>query len=191
MAYRNGTYVAFHANNTPDPADSDMKYYNTLRMWRVRDESDFKFTNSHDKRDVRDWSTKETLKRALRERLNNSKHMLLIIGETTHLDNDWVPFEIAYAVDSCKIPIIAAYPKYSSLIYPSSHSDLWPQALGDRIHNGTANVIHVPFKKEAIAADLQEDMQLIKVKLGVVDEMQNDMQLIKNALGIKVSKVAV
>ena len=94
MAYRNGTYVAFHANNTSDPTESDMKYYNTLRMWKVRDESDFKFVNSHEKRDVRDWSTKETLKRALRERMNNSKHLLLIIGQTTRFDTDWIPFEI-------------------------------------------------------------------------------------------------
>lgn len=151
MAYRNGTYVAFHANNTPDPADSDMKYYNTLRMWKVRDENEFKFINSHEKREVRDWSTRETLKRALRERLSNSKHMLLIIGETTHLDKDWVPFEIEYAVDTCKIPIIVAYPKYSSILNPASHSDMWPKALTDRINNGTAMVIHIPFKKEAIA----------------------------------------
>lgn len=156
MAYRNGTYVAFHANNTPDPSESDMKYYNTLRMWRVCDESEFKFINSHEKRDVRDWSTKETLKRALRERLSNSKHMLLIIGETTHLDTDWVPFEIEYAVDTCEIPIIAAYPKYSSILYPDSHRDIWPKALKDRIDNGTAKVIHVPFKKEAIAAAINQ-----------------------------------
>jgi hypothetical protein len=151
MAYRNGTYVAFHANNTSDPTESDMKYYNTLRMWKVRDESDFKFINSHEKRDVRDWSTKETLKRALRERMNNSKHLLLIIGDTTRFDTDWIPFEIEYAIDNCEIPIIAAYPGYSSIMNPSSHSDLWPKALADRINNGTARVIHVPFKKEPIA----------------------------------------
>ena len=151
MAYRNGTYVAFHANNTPDPTDSDMKYYNTLRMWKVRAEIDFQFINSHEKRDVRDWSSKETLRRALKERMNNSKHLILIIGETTRFDNDWIPFEIEYAVDNCEIPIIAAYPGYSSIMNPSSHSDLWPKALADRINNGTARVIHVPFKKEPIA----------------------------------------
>lgn len=151
MAYRNGTYVAFHANNTPDPSESDMKYYNTLRMWKVRDESDFKFVNSHEKRDVRDWSTKETLKRALQERMNNSKHLLLIIGQTTRLDTDWIPFEISHAVDNCEIPIIAAYPGYERIMDPSALSALWPKALADRIHNGTARVIHVPFKKEPIA----------------------------------------
>ena len=151
MAYRNGTYVAFHANNTPDPSESDMKYYNTLRMWKVRDENDFKFVNSHEKRDVRDWSTKETLKRALQERMNNSKHLLLIIGQTTRFDTDWIPFEISHAVDNCEIPIIAAYPGYERVMDPSALSALWPKALADRINDGTARVIHVPFKKEPIA----------------------------------------
>ena len=151
MAYRNGTYVAFHANNTPDPSESDMKYYNTLRMWKVRDESDFKFVNSHEKRDVRDWSTKETLRRALQERMNNSKHLLLIIGQTTRFDTDWIPFEISHAVDNCEIPIIAAYPGYDRVMDPSALSALWPKALADRINNRTARVIHVPFKKEPIA----------------------------------------
>lgn len=151
MAYRNGTYIAFHANNTSDPSESDMKYYNTLKMWKVRDESDFRFVNSHEKRDVRDWSTKETLKRALQERMNNSKHLLLIIGQTTRFDTDWIPFEISHAVDNCEIPIIAAYPGYERVMDPSALSALWPKALADRINNGTARVIHVPFKKEPIA----------------------------------------
>ena len=151
MAYRNGTYIAFHANNTSDPTESDMKYYNTLRMWQVRDESNFKFINSHEKRDVRDWSTKETLKRVLRERMNNSKHLLLIIGETTRFDTDWIPFEIEHAVDNCGIPIIAAYPGYERILSPSALSHLWPKALADRINNKTALVIHIPFKKEPIA----------------------------------------
>ena len=128
-----------------------MKYYNTLRMWKVRDESDFKFVNSHEKRDVRDWSTKETLKRALRERMNNSKHLLLIIGQTTRFDTDWIPFEIEYAVDNCDIPIIVAYPGYERVMDPNALSTLWPKALADRINNGTAKAIHVPFKKEPIA----------------------------------------
>ncbi|MCX6717533.1 MAG: TIR domain-containing protein [Candidatus Taylorbacteria bacterium] len=151
MAYRNGTYIAFHANNTPNPSESDMKYYNTLRMWKVRDESDFKFINSHEKRDIRDSSTKETLRRALMERMNNSKHLLLIIGDTTRYDRDWIPFEISHAIDNCEIPVIAAYPGYNRIMNPSALSELWPKALADRINNGTAKVIHIPFRKEPIA----------------------------------------
>lgn len=152
MAYRNGTYVAFHANDTANPTASDMKYYNTLRMWKVRDDNDFNFINSHDKTSsVRDTSKKETLMRSLIERLKDSKNMVLIIGDTTRQDTDWIPFEIEYAIDNCKIPIIAAYPGYNWILDPSKLSHLWPGALATRINNGTAHVIHVPFKQELIA----------------------------------------
>ena len=156
MAYRNGTYIAFHANNTANPSASDMKYYNALRMWRVRKESDFKFVNSHEKRDVRDSSSREALRRGLRERISNSKHLLLIIGETTRFDTDWVPFEIMYAIDYCEIPIIAAYPGYVKILAPEKLSNLWPKALADRINNKTARVIHIPFKKEPIQAAISQ-----------------------------------
>ncbi len=148
MAYRNGTYIAFHANGKTEPTESDIKYYNLLKAWRIREESDFTFVNSHEKTAaVRDSSTKDTLRRALVTRLSNSKNMLLIVGETTREDRDWVPFEIAYAVDKCEIPIIAAYPGYQYIIAPAKLSLLWPAALASRIQNGTAHVIHVPFKQ--------------------------------------------
>jgi len=156
MAYRNGTYIAFHANNTSNPTESDMKYYNILRSWKVRDEGDFKFVNSHDKRDVRDGSSKQTLRRGLLERMNNSKNMLLIIGKTTRLDTDWIPFEISHAIDNCEMPIIAAYPSYDSIMAPNQLRDLWPKALAERIDSGDAKVIHVPFRKEAIADALDQ-----------------------------------
>ncbi len=43
MAYRSGTYVAFHANRTTDPTESDIKYYNLLKMWDENDAFDFHF----------------------------------------------------------------------------------------------------------------------------------------------------
>ena len=49
MAYRNGTYIAFHANNTTEPTESDIKYYNLLKAWDVRNNDDFHFINSHEK----------------------------------------------------------------------------------------------------------------------------------------------
>ena len=110
MSYRNGTYVTFHANDTSDPTESDMKYYNLLRAWHVREDSDFEFVNSHEKTSaVRDTSKKSTLRERLVTRLRNSKNMILIIGSGTKTDDDWVPFEIQYAVDECHMPIIAAY----------------------------------------------------------------------------------
>ena len=152
MFYRTGTYVAFHAAGTSDPTESDMKYYRTLQMWDVRPDHAFEFTNSHEKTAaVRDSSERETLKRRLIERLNRSKNMILIIGATTRHDTDWVPFEISYAIDRCRIPIIAAYPGYINITAPAALAYLWPPALAARIWNGTAHVIHVPFKQRPLA----------------------------------------
>ena len=151
MAYRNGTYIAFHAEGTNIPTDSDMKYYNLLKAWTAKADDDFSLINSHDKTHaVRDTSLKITLQNRLRERLRNSKHLLLIIGETTKNDKDWVPHEIEYAVDNCNIPIIVAYTDKEYILDPKKYSHLWPKALKDRIENGKASCIHIPFKKEPL-----------------------------------------
>lgn len=152
MTYRNGTYIAFHANGTTDPTASDIKYYNLLKAWTERTDDDFSFVNSHDKTaSVRNTSLRETLRARLVARLGNSKHLLLIIGKTTKEDTDWVPFEIAHAIDKCKLPVIAAYTVTDQpILKPASFSAYWPAALKNRIENGTAGVIHIPFKKEPI-----------------------------------------
>jgi hypothetical protein len=151
MPYRNGTYVAFHAEGTNVPIDTDFKYYNLLKAWTEKRDDDFSMIDSHEKGGaVRDSSKKKTLELRLKERLRNSRNMILIIGDTTKNDIDWVPMEIEYAVDTCDIPIIAAYPEYEYIMNPNGLSSLWPKALKDRIENGTASVIHVPFKKEPL-----------------------------------------
>lgn len=152
MAYRNGTYVAFHANGTNIPGKSDIDYYNLMRAWSSHPDDDFTMNNSHDKASaVRDDSKRATLEASLLQRLRNSKNMVLIIGETTARDDDWVPFEIRHAVDTYKIPIIATYTGVATPIRnPIALKDTWPPALATRISNGTANVIHIPFKKAAL-----------------------------------------
>lgn len=151
MAYRNGTYVAFHAEGSTDPTASDIKYYRMMLAWNASDKCNFSFYNSHDKVPaVRSTSLDETIKRSLRERLDNSKNMVLIIGEKTKLDKDFVPYEISYAVGTCKIPIIAAYPGQGIIRNPDALSSLWPKELADRIANGTASVIHVPFHQKTL-----------------------------------------
>jgi hypothetical protein len=153
MAYRNGTYVAFHAEGTSVPTDSDIKYYNLLKAWTHRKDDDFSMINSHEKTSaVRDSSIRQTLRSRLVTRLRNSKHLLLIIGQTTKNDSDWVPFEIGYAVDECGIPIIATYVDYSHVLHPSALEPLWPAALKKRITDKTARVIHIPFRKEPLRA---------------------------------------
>lgn len=153
MAYRNGTYVAFHANGTNIPGgNSDIDYYNLLKAWSAKTDDDFTMCNSHEKTySVKDTSGPDRLKTVLRERLRNSKNMVLVIGSTTKLDDDWVPFEISEAVDRFKIPIIATYTNISTPIRnPLTYKSRWPAALATRINNETASVIHIPFKKAAL-----------------------------------------
>lgn len=152
MAYRNGTYIAFHANGTNIPGNSDIDYYNLMKAWSAKTDDDFTMINSHDKASaVRDSSKKATLRASLQERLRNSRNMVLIIGETTRQDTDWVPLEIQQAVDVYEIPIIAAYTAYTSILAPAELYQWWPKALADRINNMTARVLHIPFKKQPIS----------------------------------------
>lgn len=74
MVYRTKMYVAFDGNK-------DMKYYNTLKMWSNNNEIDFSLNNAHDLKQARDTSLPESIKRSLRDRIQVSKIMLLIVGE--------------------------------------------------------------------------------------------------------------
>ena len=151
MAYRNGTYIAFHGEGLADPTASDIRYYYLLKGWHEHDDISFRFVNSHEKASaLRSTSANETIRRSLVERFKDSKNMVLIIGPTTKFDTDWVPFEIEHAVDKRGIPIIAAYTSYNTVIAPNQLSHLWPEALNRRILNGTALVVHVPFKQKII-----------------------------------------
>src|SRR5260370_38614002 len=158
MAYRSGTYVAFHAAGTNLPGKSDMDYYNLMKAWTAKTDDEFTMINSHDIAcAVRDASLRVTLRNSLLERLRNSKNMVLIIGETTNQDTDWVPFEIEQAIDAYKIPIIAAYTVYETAIRdPKALSNYWPNTLKIRINNETANVINIPFKKEALKSAISQ-----------------------------------
>lgn len=154
MAYRNGTYVAFHADGNNIPGKTDIDYYQLMRAWSAHPDDDFTMVNSHEKASaVRDSSLRTTLRNSLLTRLRNSKNMVLIIGLTTRLDTDWVPFEIESAIDTYEIPIIVTYTAKvcsTPIRMPSALSAYWPVALATRIANGTAHVIHMPFKKEPL-----------------------------------------
>ncbi|MDO4569062.1 MAG: hypothetical protein Q4D38_01595 [Planctomycetia bacterium] len=181
MAYRNGTYVAFDGGGTSDPTVGDMKYYAMLQAWNKDKKHDFHFNDSHKKTySVRDSSQMEaTLKPRLLERMKNSKNMLLILSENTNWDRGLLNYEIEMAVDRYKIPIIAAYPGKTNIIYQEGIwyklyykqefypfpvlsgrtidiSSRWPQALRSRIINGTARCIHIPFKMEPIVNALEQ-----------------------------------
>lgn len=74
MSYRNKTYVAF--------ASEDIRSYRLMEAWRENQNIDFNFHDAHDLVTALDTSKPETIRRRLRERLNNTKQVVLL-GSTT------------------------------------------------------------------------------------------------------------
>jgi hypothetical protein len=151
MANRTGTYVAFDGLGQTDPTKSDFKYYATIQAWSTNKNIEFKLTNSHEKTyAVRDTSQKMTLYSRIQERLRASKNMLVILTDNTRSTGSVLSYEIEKAIDVYKIPLIIAYPGYTSILNVDSHSSVWPKSLKDRIDNINTKAIHVAFKKDCI-----------------------------------------
>lgn len=98
MPYRNKTYVAFDA-------DSDINYYRLMKAWKQSDYSTFAFYDAHDLNNLRNWSNENTIKQRLKERLNNTKIFILLIGESTRFHYKFVRWEIEQAI-KMNLPIV-------------------------------------------------------------------------------------
>src|SRR3569832_419336 len=98
MSYRNKTYIAFDG-------DTDIRSYRLMQAWVEHDHIDFGFFNAHDLNSARDTSSEESIKAQLRERMKNSKQMILLVGEKTRYLRKFVPWEIELA-RKMDIPII-------------------------------------------------------------------------------------
>jgi hypothetical protein len=155
----NGTYVAFHANRSKEPNASDRQCYNLIKAWGAHGADELWLVTGEEKAAaMTNPGLRDALQARLVARLRDSKHLLLIVGRTTAEDLDWVPFEIACAVDECRIPIIASYTVTARpIIRPFADTDIasfWPSALRVRIEDGSAGVIHIPFLREPLRAAL-------------------------------------
>jgi len=100
MPYRNKLYVAFDG-------DEDMSSYRLLEAWRDNENIDFNFYDAHDLNVARDSSLSDSIKAQLRERMLNSKAMLLLVGARTKYLRNFVPYEIKLA-RRLDIPIVVA-----------------------------------------------------------------------------------
>lgn len=132
MAYRNKTYVCFDA-------DVDMGYYNTLRMWKANKHIDFDLFNAHDINEIRQGSNEDTIKGKLRERLLNTKLLIVLIGEKTKNLYKYVRWEIEQA-QGLDIPIIAVNLNNKNGI----DLERCPAILRDK------PAVHIPFKKDCL-----------------------------------------
>ena len=99
MAYTNKTYVCFDA-------DTDIHYYRLMTAWKEHEKIEFNFFNAHEINNLRDGSSEATIKAKLRERLNNTKMLVILIGENTKNLYKYVRWEIEYAIEK-DIPIVA------------------------------------------------------------------------------------
>jgi len=168
MTYRDGTYVSYHLGGTVPPFASESEFQTLLKSWTDKGDEAFAYvTNEMKDLAVTDARKRTALRQAAMKSLRNSKHLLLLVDETTHFDTTWVPFEIEQAVDHCEIPIIAAYLDYNYIIAPDQLRNLWPDALTKRIEDASARVIHVPFKMEPVVKALRTYHRKLQPRTGL------------------------
>ena len=98
MSYRNKTYIAFDA-------DTDIRYYRLMQAWSSHEKHNFSFYNAHDINNLMHFSSEETIKRKLAERLQNTKVFILLVWEKTKYLYKFVRWEIEQAIKQ-DIPII-------------------------------------------------------------------------------------
>jgi hypothetical protein len=103
MPYRNKTFISF--------ASEDIHYYRLMCAWRNNTKFDFDFYDAHDINVARDSSQAETINRRLRERLVNTKQVIMLIGDVTRRKaanpNTFVYYE-ARTILRLGLPIIFA-----------------------------------------------------------------------------------
>lgn len=98
MPYRNKTYVCFDG-------DTDIHYYRLMMAWKQNDGILFNFHNAHELNFARDSSQEESIKRQLRERLKETKCLVVLIGQQTRYLYKFVKWEMEQAL-SLGLPII-------------------------------------------------------------------------------------
>lgn len=140
-------------------ASKDFCYYQMLKAWKGSDSS-FPFSNAHDTtynvRDNSDWEL--TLKPRLRQRLRNSKNIILFLSENTK-NSKALREEIDYGVNTLNLPIIVIYPdlktredllNYDNTALNNTVKALWNKLPIFRDSKSNVPVLHVPMNKETI-----------------------------------------
>jgi nicotinic acid mononucleotide adenylyltransferase len=137
MAYENKTYVAFDG-------DKDIHYYYLMKAWKNNKSMSFNFFDAHDLNTARDTSLETTIKTRLRERMNNAKTFVLLVGENTRYLHKFIRWEIEQAIGK-EIPIIVVN------INGAKQKDdtRCPPILSDEL------AIHIPFKQVIVEYALE------------------------------------
>ncbi|MDR0682696.1 MAG: TIR domain-containing protein [Dysgonamonadaceae bacterium] len=179
MAYRNGNYSAFYVdspfnqNNLGASSTHDFVYYNLLKAWKAKDNT-FPFNDSHNKnynvRDDSDWET--TLKPRLKERLRNSKNIILFLSSITKNSNA-LREEIDYGINNQGLPLIVIYPDFSEKsditncqmkTFRKQITDLWDKLPIFRDSMKEVPTIHISLKQEIIINALNNADFMVNTK---------------------------
>ncbi len=132
MSYRNKTYIAFDADN-------DIKYYRLMQAWKENDRIDFDFHNAHELNNLTTKAPDNEIYRKLRERMNNTKQLIVLVGESTKNLFKFVRWEIKIAQDK-GLPIIAV-----NLDKTNGETVRTPAILKDR-----AYFVSIPFEMKKV-----------------------------------------
>jgi hypothetical protein len=121
---RTKTYIAFDG-------DTDLMSFRTIQGWSADPKYPFTLNNAHDINWSRDDSLPESIINQLRERLEASKHLVLIIGSATNRNRKGIlQYEIRYALRN-NLPIILVFKGFSS---DDKNTDkLWQDKLSPKI----------------------------------------------------------
>lgn len=140
-------------------ATKDFCYYNMLKAWKGSDTT-FPFNNAHDTTyNVRDNSNWElTLKPRLRQRLRNSKNIILFLSDNTKSSRA-LREEIDYGINTLELPIIVVYPDFKmkedllnndNTRFNNTVIALWNKLPIFRDSKLQVPVLHVPINKDTI-----------------------------------------
>ena len=120
---RTKTYVAFDG-------DTDLMSYRTVQSWD-RDDSSFSLNDAHDVNYARDDSLPESIINQLRQRLDLSKNLALIVGSQTKGNRKGIlKYEINYALRN-NLPIFLFF-KGLDATTPKTDA-LWKNQLHPKI----------------------------------------------------------
>lgn len=86
--------------------DTDIHYFYLMKAWTNNENFSFEIKDAHDLNYAKDTSLEESIKNQLRIRLNNSKAIILLVGEKTKYLHKFVRWELEYALRH-GLPIIA------------------------------------------------------------------------------------
>jgi hypothetical protein len=138
MVYTNKTYVAFDADN-------DIRYYRLMQAWKQNANVPFNFYDAHDLTNIMAWSSEQSIKAQLQERLRNTKVFVLLVGEKTKYLQKFVRWEIEQAIKR-DLPIIAVNLNGKR----DKDEQLCPSALDNAL------AVHVSFNQKILTKAMTE-----------------------------------